>query len=230
MYPNDEIFMAKHISGIYRIVCIKNGRCYYGSSKNINYRWAYHKHKLKVSCHPNKVMQRTWDKYGESSFKFELLETTPINDLLVVEQKYLDAYVGTSNCMNIRPLALGGISKKEGLEVGLRNKGKIPWNKGKTGCYTEDSLQLMRDGHKGNSPWNKGKTGCFTKEHLKLRSEMRTGRPNPSRAKITADEVIEIRKEYATGAHTVKELGTKYKIHPDTVRQIIVRKTWKHVI
>ncbi len=34
--------MKEKISGIYRIVCIKNGRYYYGSLKNIMRRWQQH--------------------------------------------------------------------------------------------------------------------------------------------------------------------------------------------
>ncbi len=42
--------------------------------------------------------------------------------------------------------------------------------------------------------------------------------------------VIEIRKEYKSGAYTMVAIAQKYGIHASTVRQIIMRKTWKHVI
>ena len=47
-----------------------------------------------------------------------------------------------------------------------RKKGCIPWNKGKTNIYSEDTLQRNRDAHLGKIPWNKGKTGIYSKETL----------------------------------------------------------------
>jgi len=37
-------------------------------------------------------------------------------------------------------------------------KERIPWNKGKTGIYTEDTLKKMSESRRGKKVWNKGKT------------------------------------------------------------------------
>jgi group I intron endonuclease len=76
--------------GIYRIINKKNGKCYYGSSKNIEKRWKRHKTGLKHKNHHNLKLQRAWDKYGEDSFDFEVVEECELNNLLACEQKYLD--------------------------------------------------------------------------------------------------------------------------------------------
>jgi len=55
-------------------------------------------------------------------------------------------------------------------------KGKTPWNKGKTGIYSEESLALMSDSKKGKTPWNKGKTEIYSEETLKKISESGKGR------------------------------------------------------
>lgn len=34
--------------------------------------------------------------------------------------------------------------------------GHTPWNKGKTGVYSEDTLRIMSESKLGNIPWNKG--------------------------------------------------------------------------
>jgi hypothetical protein len=36
-------------------------------------------------------------------------------------------------------------------------KGQIPWNKGKHGVYSEETLRKMSEPRKGRAPWNKGK-------------------------------------------------------------------------
>jgi group I intron endonuclease len=76
--------------GIYRIKNLVNGKCYYGSSKQIEKRFDRHKRELKNNIHINCVLQRAWDKYGENNFIFEIVEECNINILLETEQKYLD--------------------------------------------------------------------------------------------------------------------------------------------
>ena len=76
--------------GVYRIKNLINGKCYYGSSKNIEKRWSRHKRELNNNTHINCILQRAWDKYGENNFIFEIIEVCAINVLLETEQKYLD--------------------------------------------------------------------------------------------------------------------------------------------
>jgi group I intron endonuclease len=76
--------------GIYRIKNLINGKCYYGSSKNIEKRWSVHKRELNNNTHINCILQRAWDKYGENNFIFEIIEECDTNVLFETEQKYLD--------------------------------------------------------------------------------------------------------------------------------------------
>lgn len=76
--------------GIYRIRNVINNKCYYGSAKQINRRWTRHKSQLKYKRHENVVLQRAWNKYGEKNFVFEVVEECNENELLFIEQKYLD--------------------------------------------------------------------------------------------------------------------------------------------
>lgn len=48
------------------------------------------------------------------------------------------------------------------------------------------------------------------------------------RAKLTSEDVLNIRQEYINGA-TCKELALKYQTTPPNITSIIKRKTWKHV-
>jgi group I intron endonuclease len=76
--------------GIYKIKNLVNDKCYYGSSKNIEKRWVIHKNHLKNGKHHNIHLQRSWDKYGENNFVFEVVEECDETILLELEQKYLD--------------------------------------------------------------------------------------------------------------------------------------------
>jgi len=50
------------------------------------------------------------------------------------------------------------------------------------------------------------------------------------RAKLTEDNVREIRRMYATGNFSQKEIGLRFGVHQRTVFMLVRRKTWKHVL
>lgn len=49
------------------------------------------------------------------------------------------------------------------------------------------------------------------------------------RAKLTKQQVIQIRKKYKTGKYLQKDLGAEYDVATNTICQIITRKYWKHI-
>ena len=77
-------------SGIYFITNTINGKTYVGSSNHISRRWNMHKHDLRKNKHDNTHLQRAWNKYGENVFKFEIAELVNTDELLSVEQNYLN--------------------------------------------------------------------------------------------------------------------------------------------
>lgn len=81
------------ISGIYKIVNKVNGKYYVGSSNDVCGkfgRWYEHRKKLINNTHVNEYLQNAWNKYGEFSFDFLIIEQCKTNQLLSIEQKYLD--------------------------------------------------------------------------------------------------------------------------------------------
>jgi len=60
--------------GVYFIVNKCNGKIYVGSSINIRNRFSVHKYYLRHKKHDNKFLQSDWDKYGEHSFEFNIVE------------------------------------------------------------------------------------------------------------------------------------------------------------
>jgi len=73
--------------GIYRILCTVTGNCYVGSSANINKRFGSHMTNLRCNRHNARYMQRSWNKYGEESFRFEILEEGIQKDCLISKEK-----------------------------------------------------------------------------------------------------------------------------------------------
>lgn len=47
--------------------------------------------------------------------------------------------------------------------------------------------------------------------------------------RLTADDIREIRRAYATGKVTQVSLARKYRVGPSNIRWILSRRTWKHI-
>ena len=76
--------------GIYKITNLKNNKFYIGSTqRTFSKRWNDHKSLLKSNKHHSIILQRSWNKYGEDSFLFEILEEIDEN-IIEREQYYLD--------------------------------------------------------------------------------------------------------------------------------------------
>ncbi len=130
----------KDISGIYRIVNIKNNKIYIGSSKNINKRKYEHFNLLSKNSHDNDYLQKSYNKYGKNSFKFEVIEyINNINELLIREQYWINKYVSYNRNIGYNICEIAGKPPSQA--------GKIPWNKNKKGlqkCSDKRKLELSK--------------------------------------------------------------------------------------
>jgi hypothetical protein len=60
---------------------------------------------------------------------------------------------------------------------------KGPWNKGKSGVYSDETLTKMSQSSKNTTPWNKNKTGVYSDETLNLMSLSKKGKPSTFKGK-----------------------------------------------
>lgn len=81
--------------GIYCIINCVNGKRYIGSSSDIDKRKLLHLRSLRKGNHHNTVLQRAFNKYGEDSFKFEILEVLQNEDEIVFQENYWIAIYDT---------------------------------------------------------------------------------------------------------------------------------------
>lgn len=73
---------------IYKITNFINGKTYVGSTNGkLNHRWNIHKSLLRRHIHGNKHLQNSWNKYGESNFKFDMIEECD-NSVLIEREEY----------------------------------------------------------------------------------------------------------------------------------------------
>jgi group I intron endonuclease len=105
-------------TGVYYILNRVNGKCYVGSSTtSLQRRLKDHRRSLRRGTHENSYLQRAWNKYGESSFLFLILERCEPRVCLVREQHWIDKMRSRGLCYNLCPVAgncMGG--RKHTLE------------------------------------------------------------------------------------------------------------------
>lgn len=139
-WASQSIYTYMRISGIYSITNLQNGKVYYGSSNNIEKRWNGHKSKLRKEKHSNPHLQSSWNKYGETSFVFNVEEEIVPQCLQQIEQNYLDwcrifsnlSYnIGYDAKSPTRGIKFGPPSAEHRRKIGLANSGERSANFGK---------------------------------------------------------------------------------------------------
>lgn len=119
--------------GIYRLVNIINGKIYIGSSKKLDNRKYSHFQELRIGKHGNKKLQHAYNKYGESAFKFFVVELCNLEDLIEREQFWIDYLDVTKKGYNIcakagRPPLLSAAQLKK-MSIQRKGKKKEPFSK-----------------------------------------------------------------------------------------------------
>lgn len=80
------------IIGIYLITCLDNNRFYVGRALSISTRWNEHRRELRHNKHINKELQEDWNRYGEDSFSFEIVEEGNKKDYKYRELFWIDNF------------------------------------------------------------------------------------------------------------------------------------------
>lgn len=157
--------------GIYKILCIPNGKVYIGSSVRLAKRIRNHKSDLRQGKHPNQRLQRAWNKYGKENFVFEVLLNCDKESVFSLEQKLIDEYQSATKGFNIAACAessrLGAVLSAEqkakaaksltGRTLTAEHRANI--SKGGRGIKkSEATKQRMRESAKNRDPSQYEKT------------------------------------------------------------------------
>ena len=87
--------------GIYYIQNTITGQLYIGQSKNLSKRKSKHFSTLRNGSHFNKYLQRSFNKYGEEAFKFDVIEYCDESSLDDLEIKYINFFNCLKNGFNV---------------------------------------------------------------------------------------------------------------------------------
>lgn len=241
--------------GIYRIKNLITNESYVGQSKNIETRIQIHKNSLNRGDGSNRLLQESWNNYGEENFSFETMSNCYIDELDEMETLFLNKETNVFN------LQSGG---KQGFEVSEETK-KILSEKGKGRIVSEITRQKLREANSGNNCYNFGKelseetkekirkgnegknvsqetrermskafTGRrYSEEAKRKNSEARIksgaskGENNP-KAKLTETKVAEIKRKLKEG-QKITSLSQEFNVSNSTIKSIKTGRTWSNV-
>jgi group I intron endonuclease len=104
-------------SCIYRIFI--NNYVYIGSTISFKKRKNEHLWSLKRNNHSNQILQNLFNKYGEESINFEIIEVVDKDDLLINEQKNIEIIKSKDELIliNILPVAGSSLGCKQSQET-----------------------------------------------------------------------------------------------------------------
>ncbi len=108
------------LTGVYRIRNKRNGKVYIGSTgKTFKGRWVIHLCELRQGIHVNRHLQSAWNKYGEVSFAFEVVEECRPKYCLRLEQYWMDKTKAADSRYgyNILPIAGSPLGTKQTPET-----------------------------------------------------------------------------------------------------------------
>ena len=85
--------MWRGLTGVYVLDCVENGKKYIGSAaKCFKKRLREHLALLRKGTHHSRHLQQAWNKYGEGSFQFNLLEICAAKDCIKREQFFIQRF------------------------------------------------------------------------------------------------------------------------------------------
>ena len=99
-FAEQRISRRAIVSGVYAIIH-SAGHAYIGSSRNVFRRWARHVSDLLAGHHKSPALLDLWRADGPEAFTFIVLETCHLEDLVLREQAWIDAFPDLLNTTRI---------------------------------------------------------------------------------------------------------------------------------
>ena len=124
--------------GIYSILNKSNNKIYIGSSIKLENRKYKHFWMLSKKCHDNQYLQKSYNKYGEDSFIFEIIEECDPTMLIDRENHYINFYNSNNILFGYNLASVNEFRRNTYNDVVKVNLSK--YNLNKNGNFNEFSL------------------------------------------------------------------------------------------
>jgi group I intron endonuclease len=194
-----KYFSNKQKGGvIYKITNEIDGKFYIGSTSNLIKRYYTHINHIRTGKNSCVKLIRAVNKHGEDNFKFEIVCECPTHEVLKTEQEYIDSLKPHYNVAKIAGSNLG-IKRTEEVKLKKSVSQKENWK-------DEDYRTKHLDNLSKN--WKVGSSHKM--------------------AKLTDEQVVEIKKQLASGL-LPKQVADKLELSYHSIKDIHRGKTWKHI-
>jgi group I intron endonuclease len=215
-------------TGVYRWFCTTSGKSYVGSTvRSLVHRERVHRSELRGRYHKNRYFQSAWDKHGEATFNFEVLERCPPDRCIEREQHWIDYYQAADRRFgyNLAPTAgnCAGIEQTE--ESNAKRAASLRGRK--MSDESRAKLSAARKGmkfseeHRANI--GKSKVG-FVKTPEAIERWRQSRRKSPG-MKLTREKVLEIKALLAAGLSQCR-IAKMAGVSQCTVSNIKLGKQW----
>jgi group I intron endonuclease len=135
------------MSGIYKIKNILDNKIYVGSAEDFLRRIYEHTYLLKKNKHHSTYLQNAWNKHGENSFIFGLIEVVEdLTQLIPREQHYIDTLKPEYNMCPTAGSRLGSTQTVQAIEKIRKNATKFWLGKN----LPEETKKKIGDANRGN--------------------------------------------------------------------------------
>jgi len=237
-------FVAGKCPGIYIIYETETGKFYVGSSKNTLARIRNHFSNLRHNKHANKHLQNAFNKYSEKRFSYTVVEKCCVENLIELEQKWIDLLSAVDYGYNIKPMADSSRISEEtkekmrGRYVSEETRKKIsestkdrlsnPENNPMYGKHhTEETVLKIKKSKSANDVSGENNP-FYGKKHTQETKDKISIANKGKKKKISTENVIEIKKMICNGMSN-EEIAKKFNISKYYVRKIRYREVYSDV-
>lgn len=210
---NLEVMKLNKNCGIYLILNKINGKGYVGLSSQLKERKKQHFRKLSKNIHYNDHLQNAFNKYGEDSFRFLILEYCSEDSLPIAEQEWIKMLNTYQNGYN---LTLGG-EQNCGFYLNEETR-KIMSQKAKEGM-TEERRKHLSEVHTGKKHSEETKEK-MSKSHMGKKTSKKTKHKKSKQKTETGIFRLSIKKP--DSSHNYNRF--RYTYYKDGKRKTLLRK------
>lgn len=208
------------IAGIYKITNLIDGKIYIGQTVNYKKREKRHLNCLKNGNHHNEHLQRAFDKYGEKSFKIELIEKCDIKELDQRERHFIKELDACNHDKGYN-MMFGGqryrnFTKEVRLKMSKASKGRK---------FTSEHKRRIGMAHRGRK---------LSQEHIdkmiatKKREKVHLGEKNPNALisdSVAKKIIIDLLKREPVG-----HISKKHQVSNDVVYNLMYNRSYTHIM
>ena len=134
-------------AGIYQIKCRGNGKIYIGQTIDLDRRRYDHLRNLRRGTHHNHYLQRAFNKYGENSFEFSVLQECSMEELDKAEKDWITKFDSTNPLIGYNLESGGNPGKEVREERKEKKRGKNNKMFGKK--LPKEHIDILRSRNRG---------------------------------------------------------------------------------